>query len=589
MRIISHHRMLYFINLQRLLFLVLLLLKCDSSQESPLLQSLHEISQLILNDSNSKSYLPLFQKKSELCQLSPLDICTNILDKTQLGCYYGIKYLHNVRLLKGVLIIYEDPSKEKSCTTNTSITQLPHLSQSYTTDRTTDQRFTIPIRRVFKPFPKHKCKSYFNGTLHVFGRKHLRNIFHILNDHILPIMSQIILDLFIFPEYAELPRMHLNCCNNPPLLIPYIAPHTELYKLLFEGGEINILKVDNVCFRRVAWGTGVRLHYVDALVTLRRLTSDLARSLVLKAYHHHHHYHHTLPMNTPTPPPHPHDPHHQEEQKHSSKNGVTLSKSMSLSLVRDGRPLRIVYMSRGDSGLGRTLKNESVVIDTLTGKGGAIVSTCCDNGAIRSLSAQLKDVMHADVIIGLHGAGLVNAIFAPRGCILVELKTVYGYKSDLFLRTADARNGVYVHLSVSVSVSQYTAEGKLKLKQRYQYNPGVAVEAKNRIHVADEVLAQRILEVIVLALSIHDVNHVNNNDSREGGRIIKIPSTSYDDFIVTPSSTNGETGHLLGPPLNHLNDTCSKILTFARYREIVLKGILMEYCQPYPRDLSKFY
>ena len=46
--------------------------------------------------------------------------------------------------------------------------------------------------------------------------------------------------------------------------------------------------------------------------------------------------------------------------------------------------------------------------------------------------------MHADVIVGMHGAGLMNSVFAKKGVVLVELKTVYGYEVDLFALAADA-------------------------------------------------------------------------------------------------------------------------------------------------------
>ena len=58
-------------------------------------------------------------------------------------------------------------------------------------------------------------------------------------------------------------------------------------------------------------------------------------------------------------------------------------------------------------------------------------------------------------IMGLHGAGLVNALFAPRGCIIVELKTIYGFATDLFVRTADSRVGVLVHIDARWGYSIY--------------------------------------------------------------------------------------------------------------------------------------
>ena len=52
---------------------------------------------------------------------------------------------------------------------------------------------------------------------------------------------------------------------------------------------------------------------------------------------------------------------------------------------------------------------------------------------------QLAVATQSDVVIGLHGAGLMNIIFAPSNSVLIELKTPYGYSSDLFAVAADSR------------------------------------------------------------------------------------------------------------------------------------------------------
>lgn len=52
---------------------------------------------------------------------------------------------------------------------------------------------------------------------------------------------------------------------------------------------------------------------------------------------------------------------------------------------------------------------------------------------------QLALATQAHVVVGLHGAGLVNIIFAQKPSILVELRSPYGYKSDLFAIAAETR------------------------------------------------------------------------------------------------------------------------------------------------------
>ena len=56
-----------------------------------------------------------------------------------------------------------------------------------------------------------------------------------------------------------------------------------------------------------------------------------------------------------------------------------------------------------------------------------------------NMAYQLAVATHSDVVIGLHGAGLINIILAPTNSVLIELKTPYGYSSDLFALAADAR------------------------------------------------------------------------------------------------------------------------------------------------------
>ena len=60
------------------------------------------------------------------------------------------------------------------------------------------------------------------------------------------------------------------------------------------------------------------------------------------------------------------------------------------------------------------------------------------------LGTQLALAVHADVVMGQHGAGLAHALFAAAGCIVLEFKTVYGYQLDLFRLAAGASPSVHV-------------------------------------------------------------------------------------------------------------------------------------------------
>ena len=50
----------------------------------------------------------------------------------------------------------------------------------------------------------------------------------------------------------------------------------------------------------------------------------------------------------------------------------------------------------------------------------------------------------AGIVVGMHGAGLTNIAFTPRGSVLVELKGWYKNENDLFRKVVQARWGGYV-------------------------------------------------------------------------------------------------------------------------------------------------
>ena len=57
----------------------------------------------------------------------------------------------------------------------------------------------------------------------------------------------------------------------------------------------------------------------------------------------------------------------------------------------------------------------------------------------KTMRHQLALATQAHVVVGLHGAGLINILFAQKHAILIELKTPYGYNLDLFALAAETR------------------------------------------------------------------------------------------------------------------------------------------------------
>lgn len=147
--------------------------------------------------------------------------------------------------------------------------------------------------------------------------------------------------------------------------------------------------------------------------------------------------------------------------------------------------------------------------------------------------------------MGLHGAGLTSAVFSPPGVILVELRTLYGYDTDIFTRVADSRNGTYVH----IDAREYSVV--------------------RTVNNADERLALRIVNGILAAQ-----NYQRSNEYR---RIVKISAT-YEDYIVGPALMSGDLSNIMGPKSSALLDTCRTRLPYAKYRGEVLMGDEMQYC-----------
>eukprot|EP01041_Mallomonas_annulata_P011839 gene11839-24820_t len=460
-------------------------------------------------------YRAIYNRHNDGCSDGTTELCSGIQGEKLVGCCkpYNVRYMMNVMIKDGKFIVYDGGPSNNPCSKSPI---LPQIMSSYYRQVSS---FTMPVERVFQPLPVNACTSYFNGTLHVSSRGTIHNLFHALNDNVLPIMAQIVTDLFMAPEFAHLPRINLGGFHVPADHArrhqggTSNLPHVKLFNELFQGGDVHVKKADGMCFRRVVWGTGLRIHYIDALVVLRRLTADFARSLVLRAY------------NPPVPTPFSY-----------SNTSATSGPESSLPLRRGGHPLRVLLISRGAGGKGRSMQGEKLILDRLQ-RMGAAVMMCCDFDKT-DLSSQLAMALHADVIIGLHGAGLVNAIFAPRGCILVELKTLYGYTSDIFVRSADSRSGVFVQIDA-----------------RKYSNPG-------EVHKADEALANRVLHGIVQAMQLQ----------REGAvGVIRNISTTHQDFLIAPSATDGEMGDLLGPTVKRLKEACETKLSYAMYRQNVLK------------------
>jgi hypothetical protein len=263
------------------------------------------------------------------------------------------------------------------------------------------------------------------------------------------------------------------------------------------------------CYNRVIWGSGPRLLYNHALVTLRRATAELIRAFLFKKYAP------QLPDDFTSSAP--------IERVTGVLRRVTGEKAQ--------RPLRIAYYSRGNGPGGRSMPNESMLIKALRDQGAAVIVQHANK---MSLKSQLEIAYHADVIMGVHGAGLVHAFIAPPGVIVVELKTVYAYNSDMFVLAADAARGVHVHVDISGGGAR-----------------GVSM---------DEMLVRRVLAALV------EGEKERTKDLTDDRAILR--HVGVHDSVLAMAGSHGIDEHILGPASAEVQEQC-KNSDYSQYWKII--------------------
>ena len=128
-----------------------------------------------------------------------------------------------------------------------------------------------------KESAKKTLKS-FHGTVHVIGAHTVGNLFHALNDNIIPVLSLFILDKYFNSEFLHLPRILVLAPGAS--LDRGAVPHLKILKDLF----IEVMPwsdMKELCATRVVWGSYLRPFYNPSAAVLNRLSTDLLRELAL--------------------------------------------------------------------------------------------------------------------------------------------------------------------------------------------------------------------------------------------------------------------------------------------------------------------
>lgn len=101
-----------------------------------------------------------------------------------------------------------------------------------------------------------------------------------VNDNIIPLLSQIVLDLLL----------RHNMINRPRALLEGFQPtdREELKQLSIMHSIVpsvfTLQSINNMCFHTVIWGNGMKLIYTHLLSALRRVVADLLREVIAIAY-----------------------------------------------------------------------------------------------------------------------------------------------------------------------------------------------------------------------------------------------------------------------------------------------------------------
>lgn len=261
-----------------------------------------------------------------------------------------------------------------------------------------------------------QCRAQYDGTLYIFGSNTVHNHFHAVHDNLLPFYALIALDSIVDPTSLLKRRAMLVLDTQETLRSPIL----ELLDLSFDD-RFNIEKASDICFRRILWNSGPRLFYHHMFTKLRRVSTDLLRAAADSFWN--------LTMANPF------------LQAPVPTHGPSLSFSAE-------DPLKIVIFSRGFSPSGRSLPKEEMLVTFLRERGAHVI--LFHNYSKSNIQVQVALAFHANMIIGVHGAALVNGVFMNHGGYLMEMKTSYGFALDLFALVADSRynllNSTILHI-----------------------------------------------------------------------------------------------------------------------------------------------
>ena len=320
-------------------------------------------------------------------------------------------YIYNAKISAHNITIYEGGGDGIITSNRLRYRDLPALESM--SGRAVRQHHA-PMIRKRKKFDQDECPNgIVDGTLHIITHRTAQNVFHSLNDNILPLFSQIVMDAFLHPRFLDKPRHLIILSASPHLKFGQMQVnlHTKS-KYIFRNG-INAFRTETVeevvkdgipphlrafgggvkvphfdilngefkegltnnseCYRRIIWGSGPRLFYHPELHTLRQYAVDLLREYALAKY------------NPPVP----------EAYSPAKIVGNQVKDLRASIFLRDPHD-------------GRAMPGEIKIAEFINKNVPGVVAGFCfgRNGANQTLSllVQISYAAYADIIIGVHGA-----------------------------------------------------------------------------------------------------------------------------------------------------------------------------------------
>ncbi len=293
-------------------------------------------------------------------------------------------------------------------------------------DWVTGPRFSL--RWLDNKVPK-KCVTTWDTTAFFVHPWEPQNAFHAMNDNILSVLMTITLSYLLNGHITKNITLFKFNLSYVPL-----KPSGIMYQVLdFLFGDVtrpasDLLKGGPHCIRKVVWSNGKKPFYKDSLAHLRKI---LYKFLIL-----------SLQKNKNFP-----ELSAPELREKASKKSKKRKKAQSSAAEAP----RVVIVTRNFTGMGlrdpyRKLSYTSeVAIKTAFEAKGAHAVICCDFArVVTTVPRLLSYFSHADICVGMHGAGLANCVFMRPQGIVMEIQSNYGFGFDSYLKIAQMQEGFYI-------------------------------------------------------------------------------------------------------------------------------------------------